>query len=319
MQISRWKLVVLSAFALAGLIFYGSTCSEKSTSPTSKPSPTTAPERRLAEFAKAKARMRSDSAKSGTSSTPYRPIQRNVAGGDNLSDVSKGARWEPSDAESEASANERLKQMLAFPSDDEASDLIQSAAMDGTRDLIPLVEAALGQTSAAIRAAALEALGSFSDAASIVPLVERGLTDIDNDVRLAALTGALGLPSDALLPLLESAITNSSNDVRENALDVAEALNEGDFRGLLFRAANGSHPDLAQRAISDLERVINKRSVPEAFSLINSPQSEIKEAIAILLETRLGKAFSNATEASQWWTQNANRFDDDLVEIEAAP
>lgn len=306
---------------LAGCFLLGTACSDRSDpsasdSPTAKAKPKQPAERRLAELDRAKAAAAKAGKGKGSS---YTPLERNLRQGGVAFEVGKGGRWEAATPELTAAAADRLRKMRAFPSDDEASNLIHEAANDGTSDLIPLVEAALGQTSATIRTEALEALAAFSDKEAISPLVLRGLSDIDDNVRLAALSGALGLASEALLPILETALTNSSHDVRENALDIAQDLHENDHRSLLLAAAEGNHLDLATRALSEMEHVVHKRSLPQLFSFLNSPHSEVKEAAQLVLEVRLGKAFANPTEASQWWAQNASRFDDDLVEIEAAP
>jgi 3-dehydroquinate dehydratase len=312
MPSSPWLPLGLTAWLLAG-----TTCTDRAAPPTPPPpsqAATSQPkvERRLAEMAKAKAAA-------GQPSNTYTPLARNLKPGQATFEWGKGGRWEDPTPESQTAATERLRKIRTFPSDDEASDLIHQAANDATRDLIALVTAALDHTSAAIRAEALESLAAFSDKEAIPPLILRGLSDIDEAVRLAALSGALGLNSEALLPILETALTNSSLDVRENALDLAQELHESDYRRLLMNAANGTHLDLATRALAELEHVIAKRSLPQLFPFLTSPHSEVKEAAQLVLEARLGRSFANATEASQWWTQNANRFDDDLVEIDAAP
>jgi hypothetical protein len=197
-------------------------------------------------------------------------------------------------------------------------ELLELAAETGEGRLIGLVDAVLQQTNPDLRSEALRLFSRFSGK-EVADLLLRGLNDPQEEVRLAALEGAIGLSTAYLTPVLQAAFNNASVDVRMNALEMIESLPPALQLGLLVEGAQNSASDVAVRSLDSAIHLVNKRRIMDFFPALDSPQAEVQATAQEFFEFHLGQTFDSQAKARAWWQANSHRFDQDLIEVQLDP
>lgn len=179
---------------------------------------------------------------------------------------------------------------------------------------------------------------------AILRVAEKLMDHPDEDIRAEALMLADGAGSTAAMKLFTTAMGDTSPDIRRLAMETAQQLIDPSTRGLIetglgdvdqgvrqlaFHLAMNQQEEIRQEAIvyslssptEDLalvgmveaEATPSKALLPKVIEALSHPSLEVRESAHEMLALMFHETFENAELAKQWWRENSNQYDDDLV------
>lgn len=163
--------------------------------------------------------------------------------------------------------------------------------------------------------AAVEML-SGNTSADILPALDDALASPSEEVRQAAAAAAGHVTNPKVVDFFGKVFDDPAEDVRLTGMSSLDEQRPAQRLNILDRALKSRHGDVQEMAIGDLQVESTRRSLEILFQALDSAVPEVREEARFVVEFLIEQEFSNASEARAWWSQNRQRFDNDLVPVE---
>lgn len=180
-------------------------------------------------------------------------------------------------------------------------------------EILPIIQKALESLDPDVAIAASKLLKNYKSV-EVLPVVEQALLSSNDEVRTNALK-PLGYINDPLAAdFLIHALNDKSEAVRSHALEIA-GDQEGEIQlDVLSAAMNSLYDDVRYEALSLLEFRGDSDVVPILLEGLKDPDLEYVEETNSVLSFLIDQEFRSYEEATSWWEQNKDRYDEDLFE-----
>jgi hypothetical protein len=183
------------------------------------------------------------------------------------------------------------------------------------RELVAFAQEVLKFGDPELSLAAVEMLSGNSSVETL-PVLEDALASPSVSVRQAAAAAAGHIGSPEVVEFFGKVFADPSEEVRLTGMLSLDEQRPVQRLNILDRALKSPYPDVQVAGIGDLQVDSSRRSVEVMFQALDSALPEVKEEARFVIDFLIDKEFSNAAEARAWWSQNRQRFDNDLVPLD---
>lgn len=214
----------------------------------------------------------------------------------------------------ESAEAKRLAQQLRSRLGNRAleQEIRASAAALQTDAVIEVAKAMLESPNVETRAEAINLLAG-SDHPGAAELLNQAFADADADVRQLAFQGAAVLPPEAFEAGLLAGLEDPELAVRQAAFQAATAMETPTAQKAVQRGIESPYSDITLNAMVHLEVGMQKAEVPLVIGALDHSQPEVRSLAKEILSTLTYQTFSSEPLARQWWKENHQHFDQDLV------
>lgn len=214
-------------------------------------------------------------------------------------------------------------------------DIVMGLQGQNTRRVLPLLKQAARDADPEVRQAALLTIGAAFEAGRSAAIEEAAdafsvedaeeMTEEERQAAEAAERQALleealtEEDAQQIVDILIIALADESPEVRQAALEAIHQL-DGDIQAATLQNALGSaYPDVQMGAVSLLVGANTKSALELLIVAMDSENAEVAQEAAMFVSHTLSQDFNSSAEAAAWWRENADNYDDDLVEVQAEP
>jgi len=186
-----------------------------------------------------------------------------------------------------------------------------SAAMQDP-DVIPVVQKAVSDPSAEVSRTAVALLIGY-DSPAIIPAVSQAIKSSDEQTRRDAVELLLNVDDPQVATLIVGVLDDASEEVRSSALVLA-AQQEGDAAITIMKHGIGSQfADVRETVVAMLQNKGDRQAVDILITGIKNNNAEVNDEINAVLELLIDKRFETHEQAAAWWTQNKDKYNDDMT------
>ncbi|MBA7702445.1 hypothetical protein ES703_111213 [subsurface metagenome] len=179
--------------------------------------------------------------------------------------------------------------------------------------ILPTIQKALDSLDPDVAIAASRLLKNYKSA-EVLPVVEQALLSSNDEVRVNALEPLGNIDDPLAVDFLINALNDKSEAVRSQVLEIA-GDQEGEIElAVLSAAMNSLYDDVRYEALSLLEFRGDSDVVPILIEGLKDPDLEYVEETNSVLSFLIDQEFLSYEDATSWWEQNKDRYDEDLFE-----
>jgi Skp family chaperone for outer membrane proteins len=179
--------------------------------------------------------------------------------------------------------------------------------------VFPVIEQAINNPDPEVAVAASDLLADYKSP-EVLPVVEKALLSPNEEVRMNALEPLDDIDSADVADVMAIALNDDSQAVREKALETID-LQEGNVQlDCLWEAMLSDYQGVKTEALSMLELRGDHPTVPIIIEGLKDTNPEYRQEVNSVLSFLIDQEFDSYDAAAQWWSENQNRYDDDLFE-----
>jgi HEAT repeat protein len=151
----------------------------------------------------------------------------------------------------------------------------------------------------------------------LAPVLRRALLHPDENLRSQAVLMALGLTTtpEAATDILTAAANDQSENVRAYAMEVIREQQPEAQLDMFATTIHSPEKGVTTATVMELGRLHSKPAFSILIEGFKSGDPELAARINAEIRLVTDNQFSNYQEATAWWEANAEKFDDQLLQV----
>lgn len=191
-------------------------------------------------------------------------------------------------------------------------DVMAEARLLETNAILRLAEKLMEHPNEDIRAEALMLADGATSIASL-KLFEQAMRDASADIRRLAMELAQQMSDPAVRGLVNMGLGDDDQGVRQLAFHLAMNQRDDIRHEVVSRALQSPLEDLAMAGMVEAEAMPGKAVLPRVIESLGHSSPEVRERAHEMLTLLFHEEFISSQHAANWWKENQQDYDEDLV------